>query len=299
MLSDKTRLLAEKWIESHSPFLAPFSWLYALAVFMRNFFYDLKILPVTKVPCTVVSVGNIVAGGVGKTPFVHLLASSFPHRRVAILSRGYGPMPDEALLLSKRLPQVKVFVGKNRVKLAQIAAKEADLILLDDGFQYRKLFRDFEVVLHKKEERHYLPWGFLRDSPKRLKGVDALFDETDFQMKVEAILDLKGGLIDSIKGKNVVLFSAIANPRRFKKTVEELGAKIVREKRFADHAQIDLDALPEGALFVCTEKDAVKLSPTHLPIVYLKMQMDMNQGLERFEKVVEKIDQKIENGWDL
>lgn len=296
MLSDKVRLLAEKLVESHSPLLAPLSWLYALAVFIRNFFYDANILPVTKVSCTVVSVGNIIAGGTGKTPLIHLLASSFPHRKVAILSRGYGSIPDEAILLSKRLPKVKVFVGKNRVKLAQIAAQEADLILLDDGFQYRKLFRDFEIVLHEKSERHYLPWGFLRDSPKRLKTIELLFDETDFEMRVEAILDLKGRSIDSIQGKNGVLFSAIANPKRFKKTVEGLGVKITGEKRFADHAQIDLNALPKADLFICTEKDAVKLPPTPLPIVYLKMQMVMNKGLMEFKKGVEKIDRKIENG---
>ncbi|MBX7066282.1 MAG: tetraacyldisaccharide 4'-kinase [Parachlamydiales bacterium] len=289
-MRDSIRLWGQKLIESNPWFLAPISWIYAALVFIRNQLYDWKLLSITRVPCTVVSVGNIVAGGTGKTPFIIKLASSFPHRKVAILSRGYGTS-DEPMMMAKRLPSVKVFVGKNRAKLAAEVAKNFDLILLDDGFQHRKLFRDFDIVL-TRPEKHYLPWGFLRDSPRRLRQADAVF--SNLKLKPLRILDLQGREISSIAGWEVVLFCGIAKPDRFKKTVEEMGAKIVAQKIFADHAQIDLDKLPKGDAYICTEKDAVKIPPTNLPIVYLEMEMQVSQS-ELYEKLVEKIDQKIDN----
>ncbi len=291
MLSDNWRLLGQKLIESHPWYLAPLSWIYAALVFLRNLLYDWKLLPITKVSATVVSVGNIVAGGTGKTPFVQMLAKAFPSRRVAILSRGYGLIADEAMLLAKDFP---VFVGKNRAKLAKKIEKEFDLIILDDGFQHRKLFRDFDIVLTRTKKERYLPFGFLRDSPRRLAKA-IVFQEEELELKIKRILDLEGKEIPSIEGKEVILFCAIANPHRFRKTLEQLGAKIVHQKIFADHAKIDLSHLPKGPLLVCTEKDAVKLQKTELPIVYLQMQMQIRQNLKKWEKLVEKIDQKIDN----
>lgn len=292
MLPDNLRLLGQKLIESNPWYLAPLSWVYAAVVFVRNFFYDRKWLAVTKVSCTVVSVGNVVAGGVGKTPFVRMLAKAFSHRKVALLSRGYGKLADEAMLLGKDFP---VFVGKNRARLAKKIEKDFDLIILDDGLQHRKLFRDFDIVLVRNKKEHYLPWGFLRDTPRRLQNA-IVFEEAQMGLEVSRILDLEGNEISSIKGQEVVLFSGIAHPNRFRKTVESLGAKVVSEKIFADHAVIDLAALPEAKLLVCTEKDAVKLPKTRLPILYLEMQMHLYQCVEKWEKLIEKIDQKIDNG---
>lgn len=289
MLSDRLRLCGQKLIESNPWYLAPLSWIYAFIVYLRNLFYDWKILKITKVPCLVVSVGNIVAGGTGKTPFIAKLASAFAHRKVAILSRGYGQMPDEPMLLAKKFT---VFVGKNRAKLAEKIAKDFELILLDDGFQHRKLYRDIDIVL-LREEKHYLPWGFLRDSPKRLKKA-ILFHENELQLDVSRILDLNGNQV-SLEGKEVFLFCGIARPEKFRKTVESLGLKIAGQKQFADHAVIDLALLPRGHLYLCTEKDAVKLPKSSLPIFYLEMRMEVVQGIEKWEKLVEKIDQKIDN----
>lgn len=294
MLSDNLRLFGQNLIESNPWFLAPLSWIYAALCFIRNALYDLKILPSKKVGCTVVSVGNIAAGGTGKTPFVRLLASKFPHRKVAILSRGYGAFADEAALLARRLPQTQVFVGKNRAKLAEKIAPDFDLIILDDGFQHRKLFRDVDIVL-TNGEKHYLPWGFLRDNPRRLRRADTVFDQSELELKVHRILDLSGSVIPSIQGKKVAIFCGIAKPKRFKKTVEALGAEITAEIFFADHGRIDLSLLPKADLYVCTEKDMVKLTKTGLPIVYLEMQLAVSQKLNSIEKLVEKIDQKIDN----
>lgn len=295
MLPDSIRLLGQKWIAAQPWYLAPLSVVYALAVWIRNAFYDLGVFSITRAPCTVVSIGNIVAGGSGKTPFVHFLASAFSHRKVAILSRGYGSIPDEALLLAKKLPSVSVFVHKNRAELAKQIGKDFDLILLDDGLQHRKLYRDFDVVLNRMQKEHYLPWGFLRDSPKRLRHA-TVFEESEWAFSVRRILKLNGEEIPSIRGKNVTLFCAIARPERFRKTVEALGAHVEKEVHFADHGKIDLARLPPADLYLCTEKDAVKLPKTTLPILYLEMQVIVGEGHEKMEKLIAKIDQKIDNG---
>lgn len=279
----------QKLIERGAWYFAPFSWLYACGVFCRNWLYDHKWLSISKVPSVVVSVGNIVAGGTGKTPFVHMLAKRFAHRKVAILSRGYGS--DEPILLANRLPNVKVYVGKDRAALAKKA--EADLLILDDGFQHRRLHRDFDIVL-EGEKTHYLPWGFLRDSPKRLKSANAVFKIGDLKLKVVRILDSKKQEIPSIRGWKVAIFCGIANPKRFKKTVEDLGAEIIAEKIFGDHEPADLAKLPKASALICTEKDFVKLPPTDLPIYYLEVEMEVVDR-NKWEKLIEKIDQKIDN----
>lgn len=287
-MRDKFLLFGQKLIEKSPFFLAPFSWIYAFIVFIRNQLYNYNLLPIVKVPCTVVSVGNVVAGGAGKTPFVLKLAQAFSDKKVAILSRSYGAL-DEPKLLARRLPSAKVFVGKNRAKLAKEIARNFDLILLDDGFQHRKLHRDIDIVL-ALPEKHYLPWGFLRDSPRR--KADFIF--SDLQLTLSRILDLKGSVVPSIAGWKVVLFCGIARPERFKKTVEALGASVIDQKIFADHAEIDLAKLPKGDVYLCTEKDAVKIPPTDLPIYYLEMNLQVLEH-ESWEKMVEIIGKKIDN----
>lgn len=296
MLRNKFLLFGQTLIEKkRSWFLAPLSWAYGFFVEIRNFLYDISFFKITKVKPIVVSVGNIVAGGTGKTPFVHLLAKAFPKRKVAILSRGYGSVPDEAMLLAKKLPNVRICVGKNRALLASIL-EDVELILLDDGFQHRKLHRDIDIVLTRKTIEHYLPWGFYRDNPKRLKQADFIFEkDRDYQLKVKAIRDSNGQEIPSIKGWKVGIFSGIASPERFKKTVIDLGGEPISEVVFADHEIADLSKLPHLKALICTEKDFVKLPKTDLPIYYLEMEMEIKEPNHLWEKLIEKIDQKIDN----
>lgn len=289
MLQSKFLFFGKKLIEKAGWLFAPLSFIYALIVYCRNFFYDLK--GGTRVFPIVVSVGNVVVGGSGKTPFVQMLAEQFPKRRVAIISRGYGSVPDEAIQLQRRLPRVPVFVGKNRARLAQEI--DADLIILDDGMQHRKLHRDFDILLGETKG-HYLPWGFLRDSPNRRH--DAHFElGKNLELKVARIVDLHGKELPSVQGRKVGIFSGIARPERFKKTVEGLGAKIVSEVIFADHEKADLTKLDPSLLWICTEKDQVKLGQTDLTIYYLEMKMEIVAQKEIWQKLVEKIDMAIDN----
>lgn len=170
-----------------------FSWPFRLIVTCRNWAFDHGWLRRYSPPVPVVmSIGNIVVGGTGKTPATLLIAREFYQEfLIAILSRGYrsqaekldipivlsrgeGPMQsasfcgDEPYLLAQNLPKAYVIVGKNRHKASDIAAKAGvQLILLDDGMQHRRLARDFEVVLIDTSDPfgqgYFLPRGLLRE----------------------------------------------------------------------------------------------------------------------------------------
>lgn len=178
--------------------LLPLSWIYGFVVRFRNSLYERGWMRryVPPVPL-VISVGNIVAGGTGKTPVTLLLAGAFyDNFVVAILSRGYrskaekldtptllcegeGPLypasycGDEPYLFAQRMPKAIVIVGGNRKKASFLAAKAgAQAILLDDGMQHRRLARDFDVVVvdvgDPFGQGYLLPRGFLREDKRSL-----------------------------------------------------------------------------------------------------------------------------------
>jgi tetraacyldisaccharide 4'-kinase len=182
-------------------FLSFLSWPVYFYFSLKNFLYDKKILQPVKVPAKVISIGNIVAGGTGKTPFTIFLAQKLIDEgiKVAIVSRGYGAMKrkkkevfiipveanldprrfgDEPILISSRVPQAKIFVGNDKIFLAKKASSFADVILLDDGFQSRYLHRDLDIVLvdssHPFSNGKFLPRGLLRDFPKSLQRADLI-----------------------------------------------------------------------------------------------------------------------------
>lgn len=179
------------------------SWLFQGIVTARNWTYDKKIFPIHRCPIPVISIGNITAGGSGKTPTTLLLARLFhPHLPIAILSRGYhspaeklnqplilskgsGPLcpaaycGDEPYLLSKNLPEAWVIVGKDRIAASKIASEGGvKLILLDDGMQHRKLARDLEVVTINAKNPfglgYSLPRGLLREKLSSLKRANLI-----------------------------------------------------------------------------------------------------------------------------
>jgi tetraacyldisaccharide 4'-kinase len=153
---------------------------YELAVRLRNAAYERGWLPSERVPVPVVSVGNLTAGGTGKTPFVEYVARFYRNlnRRVAILSRGYGGASgcnDEARVLEQNLSDVPHLQGVDRVALARRAMSEwkSDVLVLDDGFQHRRLARDVEIVLIDATapwgHGYLLPRGLLREPLSSLR----------------------------------------------------------------------------------------------------------------------------------
>jgi tetraacyldisaccharide 4'-kinase len=320
-------------------FLKAASSLYRLAVRARHLAYDRNWLKGFRPPATVVSVGNVVSGGVGKTPVVKKLAEALSQKRnVAILTRGFrSPIErsgrsvlwqgesaaicgDEPFWLASQLSNTAVWIGRERRVSAALACEQgADLLLLDDGMQHRQLVRDLEIVVMDAEDLwgkgHFLPRGFLRDLPCRLKfarlivltqanclekvaqAQAALAVYTDapivaMQLRVQA---------EAIQAKKVGVFCAIARPERFVRTVEGLGAEIVAKKQHLDHFPFTKEELEKFArecqalgaqLLVCTEKDAVKLSsdsPTCLPIVPLKAELEIIGGKEYWDQLIEEL----------
>ncbi|MCA1685652.1 MAG: tetraacyldisaccharide 4'-kinase, partial [Planctomycetia bacterium] len=157
----------------------------SLGVLLRNLGYDRGRLAVARAAVPVVSVGNLTLGGTGKTPMVEWVARWYRRRgvRVAILSRGYrrdgsGGVNDEAMVLEENLPDVPHLQDPDRVKIAGVAVEElgSELLVLDDGFQHRRLARDLDLVLLDALEPFGLgrlfPRGLLREPVRSLRRAD-------------------------------------------------------------------------------------------------------------------------------
>jgi len=310
---------------------------YRAGVALRNFAYDV-VIPTTKLQIPVISVGNIVAGGTGKTPFVYYLAEQLlPYLKVTILSRGYGrkgkkvllvkpenttaECGDEPYLLAQKLPQAQIIVGSNRAFSGYLASVlSAELVILDDGMQYRSLDRDFEIgVMHADDlfgKGFYLPRGLLRDSPKRLSRADLIIingiqDEAHLEKVkrflspyTKAPLTAMEQIVENgsmIASKKVGAFCAIANPARFTKTLQSLGCDIVANEEKIDHESFfeeELERLANKAFdlgakcLVCTEKDSVKLPPNlnlRLPIVPLGIALNPTWGKDHLNNLILKV----------
>jgi tetraacyldisaccharide 4'-kinase len=277
--------------------LKPLSFLYGSVVNIRNMLYDREILPVHKTPPVVVSIGNIEAGGTGKTPLAMALAEDLLKRgrRVSILTRGYrgslkGPVlvqarhradeaGDEALLMARSL-NVPVIKSPDRVRGALFAYTHfgSEIVILDDGFQHRRLHRDMDIVLVSRDisQERLLPAGPLREPPSSLRRADftiamkgAHHEGIPADLKPQGLIDLQGNMtgLDAIAGKSALAFCAIGKPSHFFSLVESLGVK-VEGIPFGDHHRYgkgDIIAVLDKAagkdVILTTEKDLVKIDP--------------------------------------
>ncbi len=143
--------------------LTPLSMVYAAGVGIRNLYYERARGAVHRAAIPVISIGNLTAGGTGKTPFVVEVVRRLRalERNPVILTRGYAAAPgetaDEVLEFRETLPGVAVVVDPDRVRGAETAHEQhgADCVVLDDGFQHRRLGRDLDIVVIDTLD----PWG--------------------------------------------------------------------------------------------------------------------------------------------
>ncbi|HJZ57729.1 MAG TPA: tetraacyldisaccharide 4'-kinase [Gemmataceae bacterium] len=250
------------------------SWPYALGVWWRNRRYD-RGKSVRRAAVPVLSVGNLTLGGTGKTPCVEYAARFYRDLgiQVAILSRGYGSdrgRNDEAMVLEENLPDVPHLQGPDRVTLADTAVEEleSELLILDDGFQHRRLHRDLDIVLIDATcppHRDYLfPRGTLREPASSLRRAGVIVLTRCDQVEPAALdatrrwltdrfpgkpvvatehrpTDLIGGTepesveIETLRSRPVAGFCGIGNPAAFRRTLEGLGATVVEFRSFPDH----------------------------------------------------------------
>ncbi len=322
------------------------SLVYGGLVFLRNRFYDKGYLKTKELACKVISVGNITVGGSGKTPMTLFLAKYFLDKglKPVILSRGYkgnikgvgvvtdgkkiflGPEEsgDEPYLMATKIKGVPIIVSKDRFKGGSLAVEvfSPDVIILDDGFQHRRLKRDLNIVLvdsvRNFGNEYLVPRGILREPVKSLaradlmmvKGIDEAKDGgfnksiVKFSYKPEGLFAGNSGneeTVDFLSGRNVVTVSAIAEPRSFVATVEKLGAVVKDNLIYVDHydyeegdlEEINKIASKSNSLIVTTEKDYVKLnglSGSLKNVLVLKVEVNIDSG---FDKLEEKIEEKI------
>lgn len=289
----------------------PWRWLlspawaaYRPAVAVRNTLYDLGWLPALRLPVPVLSVGNLAAGGTGKTPVVRFLAGLLAGRgqHPAILMRGYrgdGSANDEA----RTVAECPVVCDPDRVRGGHAAiAAGATCLILDDGFQHRRLHRDLDLVLidATRPLPALLPLGYGREPAASLHRASAIIltrgelIAPDTRMRLEERLarhgrplirlveqdawltDLAGNdrqAVSTLAGRPVLLGSGLGNPRGFEGDARRHGWQVVASWRFPDHHHYDardLQALlaaarHQGSVTVVTAKDAVKLAPLAAP----------------------------------
>lgn len=208
--------------------------LFGLIVDLRGALYERGWLPAERVEVPVISIGNLSAGGTGKTPFTIWLAEELLSRgrRPGVVSRGYRSGEgenDESRMLAGRLPSVERIENPERAAGARdLIARGADVILLDDGFQHRRLRRDLDLVLidatrpwglpseseGRAPVRALLPRGLLREKPPALARADALVITRSDQVPAETLAELEASLIEQAPGPAIL--HAVHRPRRLR-----------------------------------------------------------------------------------
>lgn len=283
------------------------SLFYGLGVGMRNAAYDVGIASARRAGIPVVSLGNLTTGGTGKTPLAARVANFYRERgvQVCFISRGYGAgesgANDEALVLKQLCPDVAHLQNPDRVAAANVARHElgSQLIILDDGFQHRRIARDLDIVLIDATNPwgygYLLPRGLLREPVSVMKRASLVVITRVDQVSREVLDGIRheigrfhpqGTLVEvafiperlvnssgqtmpleSVRNSKVAAICGIGNPAAFRATVEGLGA--VREFRsFPDHhiysprdlAELEATARSAGIdAVLCTQKDLVKI----------------------------------------
>ena len=277
--------------------LSPLSLVYGLIMYFRRLFVVKKSFGLP-----IVSIGNLVVGGSGKTPFVIALASQY--EKVAVISRGYGRQSkslvqvsnkgdilctveesgDEAMLIAVSLPKASVIVSEDRSKAITLAKEQgAELIILDDGFN-RVDIEKFEILLEPKEVKNYFPFpsGAFREFWFMNVYADlVLKEERDFIRKVT---------LEDLSSK-MLLVTAISNPQRLD---PYLPKNVVGKVYLEDHAYFDKEKLKRqmqeyGAeTLLVTEKDRVKMRGFKLPLSKMKLKLEIK------DEVSALIDQYIQ-----
>lgn len=279
--------------------LRVFSYVYGFGVRCKLGLYKAGLKKQVKLDCCVISIGNITVGGTGKTPTAQKVATMIKNMgyNVVILNRGYRShwdkemglvsdgkkifmtayeAGDEAYLMAKTLPGIPVIIGKNRSVTGKFAVEKlnAEVIIMDDGYQHWQLYRDLDMVLVDTFNMFgngcLLPRGTLREPLTNLDRAGLfLFTKTDQSSQLSRnnlrytlakyndeapviesvhhpknfveIADWYKGIYENthdlseLQGKKVMVFSAIGNPSSFEQTLSSIGIEILEAIRYPDH----------------------------------------------------------------
>lgn len=307
--------------------LLPPGLIHLFLVWMRNRLYDAKLVKSRRLPTPVISVGNLQLGGSGKTPLVIKLVKQLQQQglKVGVLTRGYKrsttrdvvvdlrdvaaeqinylDVGDEPAIIAKHLKDGAIGIGADRyrVGLSLLQKNPVDVLLLDDGFQHRRLQRDVDICLINvsrwSTHPFLFPFSYLRDLKSSLKRADmivltkigrntVLAEKLKNELKegykspvFTANLSVRNLVkisreevykLQEMAGRKAGAFCGIATPADFFSLLQEEGLEVVFRKEFPDHYQYSLkdmikleqEAVESGVdMFITTEKDAVKLQP--------------------------------------
>jgi len=285
----ETMFFSPRWY--HYPvilLLLPLSLLYGVLMSLRR-----AAIPKKSFGIPIVSVGNLIVGGSGKTPFVTALASRY--KDVSIVSRGYGRQSkglvevsqkgkiltnveqsgDEPMLMAASLPYASVIVSEDRHKAIALAKDQgAKFIILDDGFN-RVEIEKFEILLEPEIIKNYLPFpaGAFREFWFSKKYADIVAKEGESFVRRVYFEDLTSKML---------LVTAISNPERLDKYLPE---GVIQKIYLEDHAYFKEKELLKliqqyGATsLLVTEKDAVKMQDFKLPLSKMKLELEINNEI--------------------
>jgi tetraacyldisaccharide 4'-kinase len=294
----------------------------------RNALYDRGLLRTRKLRGPVVSIGNLSLGGSGKTPLVIRLGALLKSRGVPfdVLTRGYGrktrgvalvdpsgsaqEFGDEPLLIARRLG-VPVVVGEERYQAGCFAEEKfgPQLHILDDGFQHRALFRDFDVVLVTPEDAgdRLLPLGRMREPLSSVRRADAVVLTSgaslgSFPINGKLVWRARRGILPRKVEQRTVAFCGIARPQNFFRQLQTAGIHPVAQASYRDHhcysprdiaELLELRRKNKADGFVTTEKDAINLGK-HLEELKPLTTIPVRMRLESPGNVVETILRVVE-----
>lgn len=302
--------------------MLPVSFVFVALAALRRGLYRAGLLTPVRLPVPVVVVGNVTAGGSGKTPLVVWLVDQLARRgrRPGVISRGYGVkayvarevshggtpalVGDEPLLI-KRRTGCPVFVGRDRAAAGRAllaAHPECDLLICDDGLQHYRLARDVELAV--VDRRGFwngwpMPAGPLREPVSRLRSVDAVVAngwEGDAAFRMTLVGDrferLQSDRDDSspeFAGKRLHAVAGIGEPQRFFDHLSALGLRFESHPFPDHHGYTAADLAFDGDAILTTEKDAVKFGAlARLPVWVLPVTATVKPDLAQF--VLERID---------
>jgi len=272
----------------------PLAALYGAAVRARNELYDRRALTLSHLQGPVVSIGNLTVGGSGKTPFLILLGELLKEHSILfdVLSRGYrrmttGVVPvdplgapreygDEPLLIARKLG-VPVIVGEDRYAAGRLGEEKFGprLHLLDDGFQHRRLAREFDIVLATSSDARdsLLPTGRLREPLSSLRRADAVVLTNDMpgdglRLGRQQVWRVTRDIVAPQTKEPCLAFCGIARPQNFIAQLRAAGVMLAGTRSFRDHHRYSAEDVRQllrlrkqhgATAFVTTEKDAVNL----------------------------------------
>ncbi len=262
--------------------LVPLSYGWSFITSSRRWLYSKGIFTSYRTAVPVISVGNVVCGGTGKTPCIDLLLDLLPP--CAVVSRGYGTKingcviekgaliqteHDETRLLAQHHPHALFVLSKSKLEGVKQIEKNNMLILIDDGFQHLQLQRDLDIVVVNAQDPlsngYLLPRGLLRESPRSLQKASLIVLNYARHLKVRRraielirlyteapIVSCSPAITEFVDistkstvdcPKRVAIVSGIGSPDSFQSSVEELGIKVISRLDFGDHQTIDPDLL--------------------------------------------------------